>query len=257
MQNSDVLVPFSTIFGFLLVLARMSGCFIFLPLPGLKSGPQVARVVLALGTTLALFSMWPTVDANAGGFQLTVWMLAEAALGITIGLAVALLTEILVLAAQIAGLQAGYAYASIVDPNTQADSGVLLVFAQLIAGVLFFVMGLDREVLRILARSLSAQPAGTFTLTRPAAEQILRLGGELFRTGLKLAMPLIALLLLIDISLALLGRINAQLQLLTLAFPVKMMAALLVLAWIATIFPGIYRSEGELMLRTIGGAVGH
>jgi flagellar biosynthetic protein FliR len=252
-----VTLPISTIFGFLLVLARMSGCFIFLPVPGLKSGPQVARVVLAVGATLALFPMWPAPDPRTGGVQLVAWMLAEAALGITIGLAVAFLTEILVLAAQIAGLQAGYAYASIVDPNTQADSGVLLVFAQLIAGMLFFVMGLDREVLRILARSLVTQPPGTFTLTRPVAEQILNLGTDMFRTGLKLAMPLIALLMLIDISLALLGRLNAQLQLLTLAFPIKMLAALLVLAWIATLFPSIYRSHAELMLGTMGGAVAH
>ena len=256
-MHDNITLPFATIFGFLLVLARMSGCFIFLPVPGLKSGPQVARIVLAVGTTLALFPMWPAVDPKAGGVQLAIWMIAEAAFGITIGVAVALLTEVLVLAAQVAGLQAGYAYASIVDPNTQADSGVLLVFAQLISGVLFFVMGLDREVVRVLARSLTTQPAGTFSLTRPAAEQILGLGGELFRTGLKLAMPLIALLLLIDISLALLGRLNAQLQLLTLAFPVKMMAALLVLAWIASLFPSIYRSQGESMLRVIGGAVGH
>ena len=32
-----------------------------------------------------------------------------------------------------------------IDPNTEADSGILLVFAQLVAGLLFFALGLDRE----------------------------------------------------------------------------------------------------------------
>ena len=37
-------------------------------------------------------------------------------------------------------------------------------------------------------------------------------------TGLRLAMPVIALLLLLDVALALLGRMQQQLQLLSLAF---------------------------------------
>ena len=37
----------STVFGFVLVLARVSGAFIFVPLPGLSAGPEIARAVLA------------------------------------------------------------------------------------------------------------------------------------------------------------------------------------------------------------------
>ena len=84
-------------------------------------------------------------------------MLLEAALGVGIGLAVAFATEAFSVGAQMMGLQAGYSFASTVDPNTQADSPVLVVFAQLAAGLLFFAMGLDREVLRIFARSLETR----------------------------------------------------------------------------------------------------
>ncbi len=244
-MQGNLFLSLATIFGFLLVLVRVGGAFVFIPLPGIKEGPQAARIVLALSLTLAMFPFWPAVDVsdlNAG--RLTGWMLAEAALGITVGLAVAFVTEAMVLAAQIAGLQAGYAYASVVDPNTQADSSILLVLAQLLAGLLFFSLGLDREIVRIFARSLIAHPPGAFRLSPSTAEQILRLGSDLFATGLRLAMPVVALLALVDIALALLGRINAQLQLLSLAFPVKMLAALLLLAWIAALLPTVYRSHG-------------
>ena len=106
-----------------------------------------------------------------------------------------------------------------VDPSTQADSGILVVFAQLTAGLLFFALGLDREVIRAFARSLDAFPAGSFALAPAGAEQILRLASGMFSVGLRLAMPAMALLLLVDLALALLGRLNAQLQLLMLAFP--------------------------------------
>jgi len=235
-------MTFSTaaLFGFLLVLARVSGALVFVPFPGFSRGTGPARMALCLGFTLALYPRWPAVDASAATpVALAGWLLAEAALGAAIGLTAAMVLEALTLAAQILGLQAGYGYASTVDPNTQADSGVLLVFAQLISGLLFFALGFDREILRLFARSLEKIPAGAYALGLPAAAEVIRLGAVLFSTGLRLAMPVVALLILIDVALALLGRLHAQLQLLTLAFPIKMLTALAVWSWVALLFPRI------------------
>jgi flagellar biosynthetic protein FliR len=143
------------------------------------------------------------------------------------------------MAAQILGLQAGYAYAQTIDPSTQADSGILLVLAQLVAGMLFFALGLDREVLRLFAQSLDMVPPGAYVFGPSTAQLMIRLGANLFAIGLRLALPVVALLLLVDVALALLGRLNQQLQLLHLAFPAKMLTALMVLSWIAVLFPRI------------------
>ncbi|MCU1272934.1 MAG: type secretion system inner rane protein [Bryobacterales bacterium] len=234
-----------------MVLARVSGAFIFVPLPGVSAGPDIARAMLAVSFTLALFPRWPLVNLESPYIgALLVSLLAELALGLTIGVAVSVLSESFLLAGQIIGLQAGYAYASTVDPSTQADSGILVVFAQLTAGLLFFTLGLHREIIRAFARSLDAFPAGSFALTPAGTEQILRLASGMFSVGLRLAMPALALLLLVDLALALLGRLNAQLQLLVLAFPVKMMAAIALLATLAVLFPRVYRDyAGQVLAR--------
>jgi flagellar biosynthesis protein FliR len=39
-----------------------------------------------------------------------------------------------------------------------------------------------------------------------------------------------------------LGRVNAQLHLITIAFPVKMMIGLAVLGWLALLLPTLYRA---------------
>jgi flagellar biosynthetic protein FliR len=230
----------ATLYGFLLVLARVAGALVFVPLPGIKGTPQPARAALALGFTLALFPGWPALSAaSVTPATLIAWIAAEASLGIAIGISIAIVLEAFTLAAQILGLQAGYAYASTVDPNTEADSGVLLVFAQLAAGMLFFALGLDREMLRLFALSLDKIPAGAYVLGPSAAWSVIRLGAGLFSVGLRLALPVTALLLLVDVALALLGRLNSQLQLLSLAFPAKMLTALAVLSWMAVLFPRI------------------
>jgi flagellar biosynthetic protein FliR len=237
---ANVTLSVGTLYAFLLVLARVGGALVFVPLPGIKSAPQPVRVVLAFGFTLALYGRWPAVNAEVvTAMRLAGWAAAEAAVGIAIGVSVSIVLEAFNLAAQVLGLQAGYAYASTIDPNTEADSGILLIFAQLAAGMLFFALGLDREILRLFALSLDKVPPGTYVFGRSTAEVVIRLGASLFSVGVRLALPVVALLVMVDVALALLGRINQQLQLLSLAFPAKMLTSLLVLSWVAALFPRI------------------
>jgi flagellar biosynthesis protein FliR len=239
---ADVALPASPLYAFLLVLARVSGALTFVPLPGIKSGPEVARIAFALGFTCALYGQWPAVPAESvTPSTLVVWALSEAAVGLAIGVSLAFVLEAFALAAQVLGLQAGYAYASTIDPNTEADSGILLVLAQLMSGMLFFALGLDRVVLMLFAQSLDKVPAGGYVFSQASAEPLIRLGGTLFAVGVRLALPVVSLLVMVDVAMALLGRINSQLQLLSLAFPAKMLTALVLLSWIVSLFPRILR----------------
>ena len=237
-MHTELTLSVGTLFAFLLVLARTAGALTFVPLPGLSGAPGPARVVLALGFTLCLESRWPVVEASTlSPAILAAWAAAEAATGIAIGVAVAVVMEALTFAAQVLGLPAGYGYASTVDPNTQADSGILLVLAQLVAGLLFFALGLDRQVLKLFAQSLDRIPAGAYVLGPDAARTMIGVASTLFSVGVRLALPIVALLAMVDIALALLGRLNAQLQLLSLSFPVKMLAALVMLVWLSALYP--------------------
>jgi|SRR5579871_905515 len=241
-MRGELVIPTATLLGFLLTLARISGVFVYVPLPGMSSHFHLARAMLALSMTVALFPYWPHISGQPSAGQLIGWLVSEAALGLGIGLAVAFVTEGLSVAAQMMGLQAGFAYASTIDPNNGADSTVLVIFAQLAATLLFFSMGLDREVIRIFARSMQTAPPGSFSLAPGIGQQLLSMGGTIFSTGVRLALPVVAALLLVDISLALLGRVNAQLQLLTIAFPAKMLVSLAIFGWLLLLIPVLLRT---------------
>ncbi len=255
-MRAEVAVAASTLAGFLAVLVRVGSAFVFVPLPGLRQGPGPARVVLALAATVLLYPVWPPVPDGVGLGQMAGWLIAEAAFGTLAGALTGFIVEAFMLAAQAVGLQAGFAYASMVDPQTQADSGVLLVLAQLAGGLLFFSLGLEAAVVRVFARSLETLPPGSLVAAGPAVDAILRLGAGVFSTGLRLALPVVALLALVDIALALVGRINAQLQLLSMAFPLKMLAAMLMLAWLAPLFPRVLGAYGGQVTAAIGALAG-
>jgi flagellar biosynthetic protein FliR len=238
------------------VLARVAGIFTFLPLPGLKAGPDAPKIALSLALTLALYSRWPVVSVPTSMVQLAGWMLAEAAIGLATGLAVSFLIEGIVMAAQAISTQAGFAYASTVDPNTEADATVLILIAQLVAGLLFFAMGFDRQLLNILSKSLETSPPGSFAASRPSVEALVALGSTVFSTGVRLVLPLMTLLFLIDLSMGLLGRLNSQLQLIALAFPAKMLAAMAALSVMVLLIPKLYQQSASAVFTVLGKFLG-
>ncbi len=255
-MHGELTVSLSTLLSFALVLARITGAFVFVPLPVKEAGPGVARVVLSLAATIALFPAWPRIDVADITLGVVAALLAsEAALGVAIGLTVGFLSEALTFGAHVLALQAGFGYASIVDPTTQADSDVLPVMAQLLAGLLFFATGLHRMVLSTFAYSLAKYPPGAFVATANMAQAIVRVGAGLFTTGVRLAFPVIGLLLMAEIALALVGRISSQLHMGMHAFPMKIMMTLLLLVSLLAVAPNLYSSYAEEVFKVIRGSI--
>ena len=114
------------------------------------------------------------------------------------------------------------------------------VVARLVAGLLFFALGLDGQILRALALSLEIHQPGQFVLTRTLVITVLHLAGNVFALGLRLAMPVLGLLLLTEISLALIGRLSSSLQIGHSAAPLKMLLTLGTLAALLRIVPSLY-----------------
>jgi flagellar biosynthetic protein FliR len=251
-MHGELTVSASTVLAFALVLIRLVGIFVLIPLPIKDAGPSAARIIFAIACTIALYPVWPQVDASQATLgTMFGWVLSETTLGLAIGLMVSFLAEAMTFGAQILGQQAGYAYASIVDPLTQADSDVLPAATQVLAGLLFFTTGLHRVVVGILASTFTTYPPGRFQLNQQLATTVIRLSANTFSFGLRLAFPIVGLLLMTDVALALLGRLNAQIHLSMQAFPVKMLLNLVALVAVFATAPVLYQSFAAQVIETL------
>lgn len=241
-----------TLFSFLVVLARVSGIFAFISFPGIKQGPEPIRAFFTLSFTLALMPLWPTLPTASPSLgQFTGWMLSEASFGIAIGLCLAVVTEVFLLTAQLLSLQSGLSYASAVDPTSTADSGALTLAANLAAGLLVFSTGLHRQIIMAIAHSLESIPPGGYMVQQQTVIQLFHFAGTIFSTGLRLALPVMAFLLMIDLGLALMGRLSPGLGLFTLAFPLKIMLTLFICAELLTLFPRIFERLARLCMSLV------
>jgi len=245
-MRAELPIPMDMATGGLLVLIRLSGMLVFVPIPGLRSVPALIRIACALLLTMALLPSHPIgfrVAPSAGEFTLI--LISELGLGLLAGVVAGLLGELFVFAVQTFALQAGYSYASSIDPNSEADSNVLQSVAGLASMLLFFHSGVLSSLLKSYERSLTAWPPGSFWNGPEVGTAVIQFGGAVLELALRLALPVVGLLLLTDLTLALLGRLNSQLQLLTLAFPVKMLGALAAVAAVVALLPGLYSRQAS------------
>jgi flagellar biosynthesis protein FliR len=254
-MHAEIAIPFQAITSFVLILSRIVGVFVYLPLPGKDAGPSMARIVLAFATALAVAPAWPLSNVPEPTLVLLLlWISSELAFGLTIGLVIGFLAEALTVGSHVLGLQAGYAYASVVDPTTQADSDVLQVLAQLLGGLLFFCLGLDQMAIRTFVYSLRSFPPGQFVLTAGIARAVITLSANIFTVGLKLALPAVALLLTTEVALAVVGRLSTQLQLGANATSIKMLLTLLILVSVLKVAPQLYEGFSSQVLEFIQAA---
>jgi flagellar biosynthetic protein FliR len=99
--------------------------------------------------------------------------------------------------------------------------------------------GLDRVLLASMVRSLQVIPLGSFPLSRIAASaQVLvpLLSGSFF-AALELAAPVLAATILVEISVALLGKLSPQLPVISLTVPLKTLTGFAMLIGSLALWP--------------------
>ncbi|MBK7931865.1 MAG: flagellar biosynthetic protein FliR [Bryobacterales bacterium] len=237
----------------LLQMAARVAAFVFLvPVPYLRAAPPQVKAALSVLLAFLLLPGHkgpPMVAAGVGLDRLAMAMAGETLLGMAVSVSAALVLgiamEVFVLAARLVGLNAGFGYVSTIDPTTQADSGVLDVVGGLLAALVILTSGMDRPLLLLLSRSLAAPHIPD---TAGAAQAMGALLGQAWTAGARLALPVIVLLLVIDLLLALGSKFQAQLQMITLSFPLKILGGLWMLSFGMAVWP-------ELLSRVMSDAL--
>jgi len=215
---------------FVLVLARIAGLILAAPVLGHALVPVRVRVALAAVFALALAPALPapaapptTVVGLAGAVAV------ESAVGVLLGFAAQLVFAGVALGGQLAGMQMGFGVASLFDPTEQAQVTVVAQWQQLLVLVVFLALDVHHLLLRALLESFRLVPVGAAALGASSAGGMVTLGSDVFTVAVRLAAPVLVVLLLTNATLGVLARVIPQLNVFVLGFPVNVGAGLLAL----------------------------
>lgn len=214
---------------FLLETVRISGMMIAAPLFW-TAAPARVKVALVLLVVVASHGQVPASPELTESLARTALAVgSEFFLGIAIGMIVRLVLASVELFAEQVALMMGLGVAQIFDPQAQVSQTVLATMMRNFALLIALAVGLHRIVLGATVQSFQVVPVGSLVALSSYTATLSTLGGEVLVTGLRLAMPLVAVLLVTQVSLAFISRAAPQIQIFSVGFGVTIAVGALVL----------------------------
>jgi flagellar biosynthetic protein FliR len=219
-----------------LALVRVSGMVAFAPFFSSTALPLRAKAVFVSAVAFLLAPLVATLP-NA---QVTISfsaLLGELAVGLVYGLTLTLLNEMLLFAGQIAGMQFSFSMVNLLDPTSSIQTPLLGDLFQLMGTLVVIGAGLDRILLSSMVRSFRVAPLGRYALAPTSALEIVRAAGGIFLAAVELAAPVLAATLLVEVAIALLGKLSPQLPVMSLSVPMKTLTGFALLAGSMALWP--------------------
>jgi len=219
-----------------LALVRVSGMVAFAPFFSSAALPMRVKAVF-VGAVAWLAAPLVASLPNAQAAISFSAILGELAVGLMYGLSLALVNEMLVFAGQIVGLQFSFSLVNLLDPESAIQTPLLGELFSMMGLLVIVAAGLDRILLASVFRSFRVVPLGTFALTPPPALELVRAAGGIFLAALELAAPVLAITMLIEIAVALVGKLSPQLPVMSLTVPLKTLAGYVILTGALALWP--------------------
>ena len=219
-----------------LTLVRVSGMVAFAPFFSSTALPVRVKAVFAGAVAFLLAPLVSTLpNARASiGFSA---LLGELAVGLVYGLTLTLLNEMLLFAGQIAALQFSFSLVNLMDPASAIQTPLLGDLFQLMGTLVVITAGLDRILLASMVRSFRVAPLGAYAMAPATALAIVRAAGGIFLAAVELAAPVLAATMLVEIAVALLGKLSPQLPVMNLTVPLKTLTGFFILTGALALWP--------------------
>ena len=236
MTLTDALLSLSLprLVALLLALARVSGLLLLAPILSSRVAPVRVRAALAFFLAVAMLPVLPAEAAStfaigAGPLGLCTGVAREITIGVAIGLVAQFIMGGAQMAGQLSGIQMGVGLANLIDPQTQEHITSMAQWQNLMALLVFLAVDGHHLLIRALAESFTLLPIGGGFPAVEGLGKVLALAGGIFVIALKIAAPVLVLLLVVNGVMGVLSKLIPQLNVFIVGFPLNVAAGLFVL----------------------------
>jgi flagellar biosynthesis protein FliR len=211
---------------------------------GVRALPMRLRLMLALAIALVLAPLagpMPAVDLmSAEGFAITG---QQVVIGIAMGFVLRMVFAALELAGEMIGSLMGLGFASLIDPQNGVQVPVVSQFYVLLATLMFLALNGHLLWIEAVAESFRLIPVGVTGIAPEGVWALAGFASQMFGWGVRMALPVVAALLVVNLAFGVLARTSPQLNVFSVGFP----AALLIgLALVLMTLPSVLLKVGPL-----------
>ena len=195
-----------------------------MPVIGSSFVPARVRLLLAVVLTAVIAPVIPSTATtevlSAAGL---VTVIQEIAIGATMGFLVQLVFDAIALGGQVIGMSMGLGFAVFLDRARGVNMPVLGQLFLMLGMLVFLTMDGHLALISLLAESFTSLPISVRGLDATMLGDVLLFTGQMFVFALRIALPAITAILVVNLAFGVMSRAAPTLNLFAIGFPVTML----------------------------------
>jgi flagellar biosynthesis protein FliR len=207
---------------------RIAGLVMVAPVFGTRLVPARVKLALAVALTMAIGPALDSPPAAEWSIAAVLAIANELMLGIVIGFVLQMLFDALVIAGQTIAMTMGLGFATMVDPQRGVSVPLVSQFFVILGILVFLTLDGHLALLALLAESFELIPIGV-PLGRDSLWGLMAEGGEMFAGALRIALPAVTALLVVNLAFGVMSRAAPTLNLFAIGFPTALLLGLVFL----------------------------
>jgi len=209
---------------------RIGAFVMVMPLIGSSFVPVRVRLLIAIALTIVMAPLLPSMPTteflSLSGVLMTV---QEIAVGVAMGFLVQLVFDAITLGGQVIAMSMGLGFAVFLDRTRGVNIPVLGQLFLMLGMLIFLSLDGHLALIRLVADSFQLLPAGSGGPSLTALSALLEWSGQVFVVAVKIALPAITALIVVNLSFGVMSRAAPTLNLFAVGFPVAMLLGFVVI----------------------------
>jgi flagellar biosynthesis protein FliR len=234
----NITIQGASLMAYLLASIRILAWLAIVPPFSSGSVPAMAKVVIALGLSFVVAPELAQSALPSSTPELILVVIAQLAIGLGMGFVTMLLFSAIATAGSLIDVFGGFSLAAAFDPLSMNQTSVFGKWHQWLATALLLVSGGHLIVIGGLLKTFSFLPLNAMPDIAGWEPVLITAFGMFFTVAVQIALPLIAVLFIADLSLALLTKVAPQLSAINIMYPAKIGMTLLLVGLSFPVLPG-------------------
>ncbi|MDF1868774.1 MAG: flagellar biosynthetic protein FliR [Phycisphaerales bacterium] len=228
----EMIVPMLVhVLPLMLVVARLTGLFLFTPLLRSETLPRSFKALLAFMFGVALYPAVPHFDPGMtiDTVQLMPLLFAELLVGISIGLIAAMPLYAMQMGGFVMGYQVGLSLAESYNAELDSSGSVIGLLLFYMSVFVFIGFGGFELLYLTLAESFHTAPIGMFTAGDVPLSLFVEVINSGFELAIRVASPVIAAVAMSQVAMGLVMKTMPQVNIMSIGFAIQILTGLILL----------------------------
>lgn len=216
------------IFVFLRIAAFLGISNVFFP----TGTPNKLKIFISLILSFSLLGGidYSSVNEITSNYYLITYAINEILTGLIFGLIVDISFKIIIMAGSLLDLHIGLSMVNIIDPNSKVNTTLNGNLLHSIAMMIFFIVDGHHLLIKSLIESFNLLSLGRSIIFGETLMALIGIIVEYFIIGLKIAIPIVLIIILTDLCMGLISRAVPQINVMILGMPVKMLVGMIAIS---------------------------